>query len=248
MFAVHPPAVRAEVLALVESGVNDCEIARRLGLPRTTVRDIRRPRRRNGVRPRCPRCWRPTRTVVFSSADYVELLGLYLGDGYITTLARTQQLRITLDTKHRAVVSDTDALLRRCFPQNRVGAVPQHEGRAAVLWVYNAHLHCLFPQVGAGKKHERRIVLEQWQQDHVDAAPWAFLRGCIRSDGCVFLNRTGPYTYVSYEFSNLSTDILDLFEDTCVAVGLRVCRYATEIRINRRDEVARLLSRGVTKG
>ena len=41
-------------------------------------------------------------------------------------------------------------------------------------------------------KHERRIILEPWQQDLVDAASWALLRGLIRSDGCVFINRTGP--------------------------------------------------------
>jgi hypothetical protein len=36
---MHPSHVRAEALALVERGFNDCEISRRLGVPRTTVRD-----------------------------------------------------------------------------------------------------------------------------------------------------------------------------------------------------------------
>ena len=71
-------------------------------------------------------------------------------------------------------------------------------GATVVLWVYSRHLSCLFPQHGPGKKHERRIVLEAWQQEIVEAAPWAFLRGCIRSDGCVFVNRTGRYEYLSY--------------------------------------------------
>ena len=54
-------------------------------------------------------------------------------------------------------------------------------------------------------------MLETWQR-LVGAAPWAFLRGCIRSDGCVFVNRTGRYEYLSYGFTNYSSDILDLFE------------------------------------
>ena len=87
-----------------------------------------------------------------------------------------------------------------------------------VLWAYSSHLTCLFPQHGAGKKHERRIALEPWQQELVAAAPWAFLRGCIRSDGSVFVNRTGRYEYLSYDFCNLSQDILGLFED-CLASG-----------------------------
>jgi len=69
----------------------------------------------------------------------------------------------------------------------------------------------------------------------------AFLRGCIRSDGCVFVNRTGRYEYLSYGFSNYSSDILDLVESTCLAQGLRPRRYARAIRLNRREDVARLL-------
>jgi hypothetical protein len=56
---------------------------------------------------------------------------------------------------------------------------------------------CHFPQAGPGKKHERPIVLEPWQAAIVEAEPWRFLRGCIRSDGCVFINRTGRYEYLS---------------------------------------------------
>ncbi len=46
------------------------------------------------------------------------------------------------------------------------------------------------PQHGPGKKHERRIVLESWQQAVVDAHPWAFVRGLVHSDGCRITNWT----------------------------------------------------------
>ena len=128
--------------------------------------------------------------------------------------ARTQRLRICLDARYGDIVGEADALLRRCFPHNRVGRVCVHDGAEVVLHVYSAHLSCLFPQHGPGKKHDREIALEGWQRDIVDAAPWAFLRGCIRSDGCVFVNRTGRYEYLSYGFPNHSSDILDLFEAT----------------------------------
>jgi hypothetical protein len=107
-----------------------------------------------------------------------------------------------------------------------------------VLWVYHAHLSCLFPQHGAGKKHERRIVLEDWQEAVVAAAPWAFLRGCIRSDGCVFVNRTGRYEYLAYDFTNRSAEIRELFARVCRAVGVD-CRPAGDrVRIYRRASVA----------
>ena len=43
------------------------------------------------------------------------------------------------------------------------------DGHCAVVRVYSNHLPCLFPQHGPGKKHERAIVLESWQQEIVDA-------------------------------------------------------------------------------
>jgi hypothetical protein len=114
------------------------------------------------------------------------------------------------------------ALLERCFPENVVGtAIPSPSslsGRSdswVVLSLYYRHLSCLFPQHGRGRKHERDIVLEAWQLRLVEAAPWSFLRGLVRTDGCHYINRTVPYEYLSYAFSNRSSGILDLFSAAC---------------------------------
>lgn len=45
------------------------------------------------------------------------------------------------------------------------------------------HWPCLFPQHGPGRKHERSIALEDWQEEIVRAFPAAFLRGLFHSDG-----------------------------------------------------------------
>ena len=126
-------------------------------------------------------------------------------------MARAQRLRIFLDSRYRNVVAESEALLQCCFPENPIRRVHFHDGREVVLDVYSRHLVCLFPQSGPGKKHHRPIRLEGWQQALVDEAPWEFLRGCIRSDGCAFINRTGRYEYLSYSFHNHSSDILDLY-------------------------------------
>jgi hypothetical protein len=229
---------RAEILALAEAGINDCEIARRTGVPRTTVRDIRRPRpRRPGNA--CPRCWRRIKPLGVTPARYAELLGLYLGDGCISQLGRTCSLRISLDAKYPGIIREADELLRAVFPGHSVARVRADGGATAVVQVCSTHLPCLFPQHGPGRKHERSISLEAWQQECVDAAPWRFLLGCFRSDGCAFINRTGRYAYLSYDFHNLSSGILDLYCATCDSVGVEYRRYARNVRIYRRPSVAR---------
>jgi hypothetical protein len=80
----------------------------------------------------------------------------------------------------------------------------------------------------------------------VEQAPWRFLRGCIRSDGCVFVNRTGPYDYLTFDFSNKSRDIIELFTMVCGLVGVeyRVTCWTGlwRVRINRRRSVGLMLA------
>ena len=241
---VHPPVIRTEALALIDGGANDREVARRLGIPRTTIRDWRQFRDAPGrwaaasVNP-CPRCWRSSRKpIVFDRPDYAELLGLYLGDGYIVRTGRSDRLRLFLDTRYDGIVSDARALLERCFPAHRIGCFRTGKGTTTILSVYSTHLACLFPQHGAGMKHQREIALEDWQTEIVEHEPWMFIRGLIRSDGCVFVNRTGPYEYVSYEFSNRSSQIRDLFMDACDRVEVEYRGYRRYVRIYRRESVA----------
>lgn len=117
--------------------------------------------------------------------------------------------------------------------------------------VHSKHLRCLFPQHGPGRKHERKITLEAWQQEIVDAHPWQFIRGLIHSDGCRIINWTTRlvrgerkrYEYPRYFFSNKSDDIRKLFSDTLTAVGVEWTTLARgsdpfNISVARRASVA----------
>ncbi len=132
---MRPIETGSEALRLVAAGVNDCEIARRLGVPRTTVRDWRKPRyiAKRPVASRCPRCGERSRRIVLDPEVYAELLGLYLGDGHITRTARSDRIRLFLDAKYPNIVDESEALLRAMLPDNRVGRVIAHEGRMVVL-------------------------------------------------------------------------------------------------------------------
>ena len=254
---MHVPHVRAAALTLVE-GVNDCEISRRLGVPRRTILDWRRPTYvpREPAIPRetCPRCWRSAKPMRFAPEDYSELLATYLGDGCISRAPRTYRLRIALDLKYPGIIEDTRQLLVRCFPNNSVDVIRHNvTGRCVNVSTYSNHLPCLFPQHGPGLKHRRTIVLEPWQQEIVDSQFWPFLRGLIMTDGCCFINRTDihrakPYEYRSYHFSNMSKDIVDLFTGACESVGVDDYRVTLDrrhglwnVRINRRGSVGLML-------
>lgn len=245
---MHAPEVRAEVLRLVGEGLNDCEVSRRTGVPRATVRDMRAPRYvKKRQRSLCPRCWAPGSPVAFDARDYAEILGLYLGDGHITKLPRTDRLRIFFDSKYPMLIAESEDLLSRFFPSNLVGSQYQHGGTMTILRVHNSHLRCLFPQHGPGLKHCRLIDLEPWQEELVAQEPWPLIRGLIRSDGCSFINRTGRYEYLSYGFGNMSVGVTAILIDACRRVGVdyRVNldrrRDYWDVRINRRESVAKMV-------
>lgn len=184
----------------------------------------------------------------FTPEDYAFLLGMYLGDGCISRMGRTYRLRISLDTKYPGIIDAVERALRRCLPLSPVGRQLADRGSCTVVGVYGNHLPCLFPQHGPGKKHLRKIALEDWQLRMVWAAPWALLRGLVWSDGSSFTNRTGRYEYLSFEFTNLSDDLIRLFADACELVDVTCRAYIPrtvggkrrkgQVRMNRRDAVA----------
>lgn len=235
---MHDPVVKARVLELAREGWSDVSISNALALPRGTVRYMRASCARTV--PRCPRCWRPARATRFTPGEYAELLGLYLGDGHIVRAGRTLRLRLFLDAHYPVLADEARQLLERCLPGNRVSITRLQQRSTLVVSVYSVHLACVFPQHGPGVKHQRPIELEDWQRALVDAAPWSFIRGMILSDGCAFINRTGRYRYLSYEFRNQSADIRALFAAACEQVGVDYTCSRDRIRICRRASVGEM--------
>jgi Homeodomain-like domain len=237
------------VLELVADGDNDCEIARKTGVPRRTISDWRNGRniaRRLAREVGCPHCGQPTHDLSRVEPSYAYLLGLYLGDGHIVRAGRTWRLRIFLDLKWLRIILLCGNAMERVFYTNRVAMFcPQRWSWCAVVSVYSSQLPCLFPQHGPGMKHLRRIELAEWQQEIVEAHTEPFLRGLIHSDGCRFINRVRvggkTYEYPRYNFTNASAEIRKLFTDGCDRLGVEWRRMnARNISVARRESVVRL--------
>jgi hypothetical protein len=227
----HGTEVRQKVLALLPDGAKNTEVARSFGIPPGTVgywKHVDRVKRGEPITVRpsllCPRC--DGRDL--DKAAYSYLLGLYLGDGHISHYAKHKvpSLMITLDDAWPGIQAGTERALRTVFPYNatcRVRSKGAHN-----IKVYFKHLDCLFTQHGPGKKHERAIVLENWQREIVDEHPWEFVRGLIHSDGCRITNWTTRvvggerkrYEYPRYFFTNVSDDIRQLFTGTLDRLGV----------------------------
>ena len=178
--------------------------------------------------------------------EYLYLLGMYLGDGHIVAWRKgIYRLVVAMDGRYPGIVAECAEAIGTVVP----GAPPylQRQKNSRCVWIvkFSKQWPCLFPQHGPGRKHERPIVLSDWQQAVVERHPEPFLRGLIHSDGCRFTNpvRHGEklYTYPRYNFSNASADIRKLFCDTCDLLGIewRVMN-ARNISVARRASVARL--------
>ncbi|MGX9792930.1 helix-turn-helix domain-containing protein [Mycobacterium sp. MMS18-G62] len=222
---------------LIAAGLNDCAIARQIGVPRTTVRDWRR---RPAIRSRDLNA--PCTAHDFSQLPakaYCYLLGLYLGDGCISRNPRVWHLRITLDKKYPPIIDRCRQAIEILMPGQRAGTV-QRVGCVDVS-ITSKHWPCLFPQHGPGKKHTRRIALEPWQQALVDQATEEFVLGLIHSDGCRVVANDRGVRSIRYHFSNRSEDIIGLFTAALDALNIPWTRSTKYIvSIYRKAATARL--------
>ncbi|RSS78544.1 helix-turn-helix domain-containing protein [Streptomyces sp. WAC06614] len=209
---------RTEALRLVAAGRSLNSVSKETGISRSAIRGWQtriEPRGRMLAAP-----WAPPA----DRAAYAYLLGLYLGDGHIGKHRSRdgQYLRISCSDAYPGLIEQCREAIRAVSPLSKVCLV-QHQGCVNVT-SYGYHWSRYFPQHGPGKKHERRIALEPWQQEIVDEQPWAFVRGLIHSDGCRMTNwtvRNGKrYEYPRYWFTNVSDDIRKLFTDTLDRLGV----------------------------
>jgi hypothetical protein len=211
-------------------------------VPRPTVRDWisgREPRQPR-FEDACPGCGWPAHDFGALPVDYVYLLGLYLGDGCLSLHPRgVYKLRIALDAKYPAIISEAARATARTMPSSRVRRRLSASNYVEV-YAYSKAWPCLLPQHGPGKKHERQIRLRNWQRELVERAPRLLLKGLIHSDGCRFMNTGRRWRYPRYAFSNASQDILGIFCDACDLLDVHYTCAPRTVYISRRDDVDRL--------
>jgi hypothetical protein len=238
-----------EAMRWLAWGLNDCQIERVSGISRRTVLDWRHGRGRASSPARanvCPRCSSEHELV---SARYSYLLGLYLGDGWISPGPRgVYRLRIVQDQRYPFLIAECARAIADVLEGVEMGVGFVQKPGCIEIYSYWKHWPCLFPQTDAGRKMDRRIRLASWQEDVVRRHPEELLRGLIHSDGCRFTNvvgknlRPGGYSYSTYAFTNASGDIRKIFCMACDQLDIRYRRSGRNITISRRADVEKLES------
>ena len=215
---MRSPEEVALVHALAATGLNHSEIARIVGVSRSTVREWLEGRSPSFAQrlEGCPIC--TGRPELLPRPAYPYLLGLYLGDGWLSLHPRgVYRLRIACANRYPYLMDQCAAAMGAVLP-NKVGRF-EAQGCTSV-YSFSKHWPCLFPQHGPGRKHERKIELVAWQQEIIDADPRPLLRGLVHSDGCRVLNWVNGTPYPRYHFSNVSADIRAIFGRACDALGV----------------------------
>ena len=223
---------------LIAVGVNDCEIARRLGVaaddnPRLAPAALRHsPRSLPSVLAGA------SRRLEFSEPpDYAELLGLYLGDGHIKRprLEHSGYGSPSTPSTRRSWSDDRLALLRRLLPaRTPVGrrALPRRR-RGGPRRVLAPPLLPL-PQHGPGKKHERPIVLEPGSRR--SSPPRRGASCAAASAPTVASSSTAPgATSTSATTSPTTRATSSTSSATCPRRACRPRRYAQCVRLYRRE-------------
>ena len=177
-----------------------------------------------------------------TESSYAYLLGLYLGDGCISSgRGDVYKLRIFQDNRYPILVHQCQIAMQWVIP-NKSGLAQQQGCKE--IYSFSKHWPCMFPQHGAGPKHKRAITLEPWQRwITIERHPELLVRGLIHSDGCRTINRVkgGRYSYVRYMFSNRSEDIRRIFTDACDRAGIEWRQsYHWMIAVSQRSSVEKM--------
>jgi hypothetical protein len=237
----HPTKTIEQALELSAHGLSDYQVGRALEVPRSTIQRWRIVGPPSGKRRPLDPVHRPD-----DDRDYAYLLGLYLGDGWLSHHGRRSALSFKLDARYPNVIEECARAMNACNP-GRVRRLAPDRGSIR-LYSYGGNWEKLFPQHGPGKKHQRRIELVGWQRVITFGHPRAFIRGLIHSDGSRCLNRfavtlpsgrVARYAYPRYFFTNYSADIRKVFCEHCDLLGIRWSQSnPRNISIANRESVA----------
>jgi transcriptional regulator with XRE-family HTH domain len=229
---MHDNLKNQEALKLYNEGLNLSKISKKLGISRSTIRYWTSGKLKNNILKL--ENFNPEKYIIENKIEsvYSYVLGLYLGDGYINKQGRTYKIRFFLDGKYKTLNDFVRKNLSLLFPKNSIGTLKTKKINSTdtsmeIISCHNNYITSLFPQHGPKKKHQRSIILEEWQLKIIE--PSYLLTGLFHSDGSYYLNNKTKKN--EYSFSNYSLEIIQIFKN-CLE-HYNVSNFICKTRINK---------------
>lgn len=212
---MHTKDIVNKAKELKNNGLNLSKISKELNVSRSTLREWISNKKRYIAtieKPRYNDFFDRFETSHEFRKQYYYLLGQYLGDGYILLNIRTYRLRISATSKYINIIDEIKNSINTIFPNNSVFSV--NRGRCNEIIVCSNYLPEIFPHLGKGKKHERKIELTDWQLKYLEENSKELARGLFQSDGCYYLNHKTKNIKKQhyYIFTNCSLDIHRIYQ------------------------------------
>lgn len=229
-YKTHSQTDRDNVIRLFEEGKNKCEISRITGINRATLKGWISSYEKGITKSVYQHDPVEYLNDFLQSEEkrkaYSFVLGLYLCDGYISQYKthRAETIRIFNDIKYEQDTLEWANNLQILFPENIV-SIRKLKSNCKEVKTHSKKLSLLFPQVGKGAKHNRKLIFTDWQMDILKQYPEQFIRACFQSDGCIFTQTVKDYKYKRYSFTNCSEDIIDLFLFCLKQIGIEKEKY-----------------------
>jgi hypothetical protein len=160
------------VLQLKAAGRTDREVSRPTGVPVNTIRSWRNhgvpgnARREPTADRGCEQCGEaPHDFLALPKATYAYLLGVYLGDGWLSRNGTSWTLSFALDSCYPGIIQECSTAMEYiCGRRPNTRPYPGGERCVRVSSTWRPW-PCLIPQHGPGPKHQRKIELAPWQEE-----------------------------------------------------------------------------------
>jgi hypothetical protein len=207
-----------KVLRDFENGKNKLQLSKEYNIPRTTLKYWIKNKELN-KRPLVERknTSKSIKTIEIEIENnrevYNYILGLYLGDGCISPNKMSYKLRIVQDIRYPNLINQINESLYLFF--NKKVNIGNKKGCNEII-ICDKNLPLYFPQHGLGKKHNRKIELSDFQRKNINHSQ--LLKGLWVTDGSFYLIKK---KYEAYNFTNKSLDIISLFEECLLELGIK---------------------------
>ena len=178
-------------------------------------------------------------TLVGNFVELAYLVGVYLGDGCLVQISRTELLDIACDSKYHGLIERFTNLVIRVFGKAPV-LQKDPSSNCVHIRLYGKGINTTLG-MDPGPKNRRDLHIPSWIKENEDFTRWC-LRGLFETDGYIHYRR-GRNRSVVVGFSNTNESLLDEIQQLLYNLGyVKFSRNKARIDCWQYDEAIRFIT------